>query len=748
MNKEQSSNPKKPKRSFWKFRIALFIMVSIPVIAVVVFIVDSANNIPELEEIEKPQTDLSTQIFTADGKLIRSLYSEKHRLPVKLAEISPHVLNALIATEDIRFYTHSGIDPKSIMTVIYRNIVKGQRSGGSTISMQLARNLFDKKVGTDKSVFRKLREMITAVILERKYTKEEIIASYLNTVSFYGNTYGIENGSRIFFNKNAGELNIEESALLVGLLKGTAYYNPVNHPERGLQRRNTILNQMEKYGFISPEESDSLKSIEVDLTNFKKEQYSEGLAPYFTEHLRQWLKDWCEERDLDLYTDGLRVHTTIDSRMQRYAENAVQKHLSGLQTIFDKHLKGKEPWKKDTTIIKRLMTQSYRYQLARRKGKTSAEIKEEFDKPVDMTVFTWNGRVDTSLSPLDSLKYYARFLETGMTSIDPSNGHIKAWVGGIDHRFFKYDHVYKGKRQVGSTFKPFVYTAAFDNAAFAPCDRELNQPVFFYDDEGEVAWSPKNADGKYGGKMTLRKGLATSTNIITARVIKEIGAEEVCKYAKRMGITTELDCVPSLALGTTDLSVYELTGAYCTFVNKGVWNEPIFVTHIEDKNGNLIEEIDGEKREALNEITAYEMIFMLMGVVDERGGTAGRLRFQYHFTNQMGGKTGTTQNHSDGWFMGVTPYLVTGVWVGCSDRSVRFRTLKYGQGASLALPVFGNFMQEVYADSTIGMPQDPFPIPKGFSMDIMNCKSLNKPDEFFVEDTATTRGRSIMDFDE
>lgn len=743
------------KRSpFRIFRFIILGFVLAAILTVVTFVSSVVSNIPDLSEIENPQSDLSTQIYSADGVLIRSLYNEKHRINVPLNEISPHVLNALIATEDIRYYQHSGIDPQAIMAIL-KDMAKGKKTrGGSTITMQLARNMYDK-IGRERTIFRKAAEMITAVILERKFTKEEIITYYLNTVSFVGNTYGIQNGSRIFFQKDASELNKEEAALLVGLLKGPGTYNPIRHYERGLARRNTIIEQMQKYGFVEKPEADSLKELPINLSQFRKDDHNVGLAPYFTEHLRGWMSDWCKENGYDLYRDGLRVYTTIDSRMQRHAEDAMKEHLAGFQRIFYKHIKNREPWKRDTTILTRLMTRSERYNKGRSAGKTREEIEKEFRTKIPMTVFEWNnpkdslpelrGAVDTLFSPWDSLKYYSRFLETGFMSIDPHTGHVKTWVGGIDHRFFQYDHVHLGKRQVGSTFKPFVYTAAFDNG-YSPCTKELNQPVYFYNEEGELSWAPKNADGKVGGYMTLRRGLATSTNLITARLMKAIGAEVVCQYAYNMGIQSNMECVPSLALGTSDLSVFELTGAYATFVNKGVWNEPIFVTRIEDKNGNIIETFKGEQREAIDQTTAYLMLNMLMGVVDEPGGTGGRLRFVYKFRNQMGGKTGTTQNHSDGWFMGVTPHLVCGVWVGCAERNIRFRSIQHGQGAAMALPIYGKFMQKLYGDPAIGLPTTPFVKPTSLDIEL-NCDRYVEP-SFFTSDSSGTDSRSVLDFDD
>lgn len=702
------------QHSFRKFRLILIGLFAFPLFTVAGFIVFVLATLPPMEVIENPKSDVSTQIISADGKLLGSIFHEEHRIVVSMDEISPNVIKCLIATEDIRFYEHSGVDLKAVLRAILN---AGREGGGSTITMQLARNLYDQ-VGKERSVTRKLKEMVFSIILESRFTKEEIIAAYLNTVSFYGNSYGIENGAQIFFGKKAADLNVQESALMVGLLKGPAQYNPIRHPDAALNRRNTVLEQMQKYDFLSSSDADSLKKLPIQL-EVHRQDHNTGPAPYFREHLRKWLEEWAEKKGYNIYTDGLRVHTTIDSRMQTHAEEAIKEHLTELQQIFDKHVNGRQEWKKDSTILTDAMKWSNRWTPVKTGEKTAEQVRNEFYTPVEMTLFSWNGPFDTVMTPMDSLKYYAQFLETGFMAIDPVNGEVKAWVGGIDHTFFKYDHVYEGKRQVGSTFKPFVYAAAFDNG-FSPCDEELNQPVFFEDEKGNVKWSPKNADGKIGGKMTLRKGLATSTNLITARLMKSIGPEVVCNLAYKMGITSNLDCVPSLCLGTTDLSVFELISAYCPFANQGIYHTPIFVTRIEDKNGNLIEEFFSDSRESISPEVAYMTLNALMGVVDEAGGTAGRLRYTYGFTNQIGGKTGTTQNNSDGWFVGVTPNLVAGAWVGCSDRRMRFSTMQYGQGAALALPIYGLFMKRVYGDVSINLPKDPFTKPKDFKIEL-NC---------------------------
>lgn len=706
------------KRKFRIYRLILISFFLLPVLAVTGLFLSVVSDLPSMEIIENPKTDLSTQVFTADGKLIRSFYSEKHRIGVKRDQISPWVFKALVSTEDIRFYKHSGVDPQALIAIVKDKLTKGDGRGGSTITMQLARNLYDQ-IGTEKTLIRKIKEMIVSVILERKFTKPEIITAYLNTVSFTGNTYGIQNGAETFFGKNAIDLEPQEAALLIGMLKATNDYNPRVNPQKSIDRRNLILDLMHANNHLSAAEAAELKAMPLG-TKEREDIFNLGMAAHFTEHLRGWAKDWCKANGYDLYTSGLRIITTIDSRMQGYAERAVDKHLSTLQPIFDKHLSGHEPWLKDTTIIYDAMKHSERYRICRSKDMSKEEIMDEFRTEIPMRVFGWTGVKDTIMSPWDSLVYYAKYLETGFISIDPTNGQIKAWVGGLDQRFFKYDHVYTGKRQVGSTFKPFVYTAAMDNG-FTPCDIQLNQPVFFYNDRGDMIWSPKNADGKVGGYMTLRKGLATSTNLITARVMKALGPRLVCEWAHKMGIQSELDCVPSLCLGTTDLSVYELVGAYTTFANKGIWNEPNFVSRIEDQYGNVLATFVPESREALKENTAYLMLNMLMGTVREAGGTGGRIQFQHKIYNEVGGKTGTTQNHSDGWFVGVTPYLVSGAWVGCSDRRVRFRSITYGQGASMALPIWGFYMESVYGDSTLTYPKDPFEKPKDFDMDL-SCK--------------------------
>lgn len=719
----------RPRQSRGRRRARLVFLgfVSSVGLAVLAFVLFTAQSLPPLDEIENPQSNLSTQILSADGIVLDNFFTEENRVSVHLDDVSPFVIDALIAMEDARFYKHSGVDYWSLPALIYRNM-SGTTSGGSTITMQLSRNLFNS-VNNDRTVNRKIKEIIVSAVLEKNYTKQEILEAYLNTVNIYGNAYGIEMAAQRLFDKRARELTIEESAVLVAMLKGQGVFDPIRKQDTVISRRNLVIKKMADLGFlaISPSELDSLQALPLQVAA-QGQEHIKGMAPYFRQHVRDFLKNWCHQNTrpdgerYDMYRDGLKVYTTLDGRMQQHAEAAVHEHLSTLQATFDDHLHNREPWKYQPQIIDDLIRQSERYRLARKAGKNDSDIAAEFTTPVPMTIFSWAGDIDTVMTPRDSVKWSARFLETGMVSIDPNTGYIKAWVGGINYKHFKYDHVETGKRQVGSTFKPFVYAAAIDRGGRTPCDIELNQPIVFEDVDGEgTNWSPKNADGKFGGYMTLRQGLATSTNLITARLMSSLSPEVVAKYARDMGIKTELDEVPSLCLGTTDLKVLELTGAYCTFANQGTYVEPIAVTRIEDRNGNVLWEHPREVRQVLSRQKAYMMVELLKGVVDEPGGTAGRLRYRYKFRSEMGGKTGTTQNHSDGWFIGVTPHLVSGVWVGCADRRVRFRSLEYGQGASMALPVFALFMKRLFEDEDMEFPADAtFERPTEYAVE-MNC---------------------------
>ncbi|MFK7921952.1 MAG: penicillin-binding protein 1A [Bacteroidia bacterium] len=710
---QQKTAKVRKKRSFKGPRRLVMISVIGIAALIAVFLVIATQNLPSLAEIENPTSSLSTQLLSADGVVLDNFYSRENRVKVKLNDVSRHAIDALIATEDARFYQHSGVD-YMLAPAIIKRFINGTTSGGSTITMQLSRNLFNQ-VGNERTGIRKIKELVVSAILERKFTKEEIMMAYLNTVNIFGNAYGIEMAAQRLFAKPSRDLTIEESATLIGMLKGQGVYDPIRRAERVVGRRNTVIDQMVKYEFIDPTtiNVDSVKAMPLVVAP-QVQGHLKGMAPHFRQKVREYLVKWCDTHTkpdgshYDMYNDGLKVYTTIDSRMQRHAEAAVRKHLTNLQATFDDHIKGREAYNTEPNLLRDLRRRSERYRQAKGRGATPEQITEEFDKKIKMTIFDWDGVRDTIMSPNDSLKYYSSFLETGVVSINPLNGEVKAWVGGLDFRFFKYDHVQQGKRQAGSIFKPFVYAVAVRDG-YSPCDKLLNQPVTFENvDNNGTTWKPKNSDGKFGGMMTLRQGLAKSVNLITARLMKNIGPYPVVDLAKRMGIKSPLEAVPSICLGTSDVNVLELTGAYTTFANQGIWNEPHYITRIEDRNGEILAEFPVETKRIFNDKDAYKMVELLKGVVDEPGGTASRLRHQYKFRNEIAAKTGTTQNHSDGWFMGVTPNLVTGVWVGAADRRVRFNSIKLGQGANMALPIWAYYMQELYDDEAIGLPQDRF----------------------------------------
>lgn len=722
---ETATQASKKKRRSYKIPRRIFLgLVMILFLGILGFVIYTSTDLPPLDEIENPQSALSTQVYSSDGEILDNFFVRENRVPVRLNEISPYVVDALIATEDTRFYNHSGVDQWSIPALVIRNLFRGTSSGASTITMQLSRNLFNT-VGRDRTVNRKIKEVIVAAVLEKNYTKQEIIEAYLNTVNIYGNAYGIEMASERLFGKRAKRLEVQEAATLVAMLKGQGVFDPIRRPEKVRDRRNLVINNMVRFGFLDTAlvDVDSIQALPL-VVKAQGYAHQQGTGQYFRQAVREFMTDWCANNykangdPYNFYTDGLRVYTTLDARMQRHAESAVVEHLSELQGTFDKHIKGHEPYKYNPSIIQDLMRQSYRYIRAKRKGLSDAEIQKEFDKPVKMEIFSYDGPVDTTMTPRDSVKYYSRFLETGFVSINPKNGQIKSWVGGIDFQFFKYDHVDKGTRQVGSTFKPFVYGVAMKEN-YDPCSELLNQPVTFenVDGNGET-WTPKNADGQFGGLMTLREGMATSTNLITARLMKEVKPFAVVEFARAAGIESPLEAVPSLCLGTTDLKVKELTGAYATFANSGVHIKPYFITRIEDRFGNVLANFGGEPKEAFSAKTAYKVLELLRAVVDE--GTASRLRYKYSFRNEMGGKTGTTQNHSDGWFIGVTPELVGGVWVGCSDRRMRFSSMKLGQGANMALPIWALYMKRLYEDKELAMTQERFERPRNYYVN-MNC---------------------------
>jgi len=731
----------------------LFLLVNLTAIGVF-------GDLPTFEQLENPKNNLATEIISEDG-IVLGKYFFENRSRASYNEIPENLINAFISTEDVRFRNHSGIDGRALLRAIYGALTGKSSSGGaSTITQQLSKMMFTEQPssGIDR-VMQKLKEWIISGQLEKRYTKDEILTMYLNRFDWVNNAVGIKSASKVYFNKSPIDLNISESAMLVGMLKNPSYYNPNRRMELTQGRRNIVLSQMKKYEVISDSLYDTLVQQPIIL-NFKKASHNEGLAPYFREYFRGELKKWCathtkpDGTNYNAYTDGLKVYTTINSRLQQFAEEGMRTHISSLQKDFNTHWKGytKAPypddfeWEQIDEIIDQGMRRSERYRKLKKAGKSIKEIKSIFKKKVQMTLFSWDGEIDTLLSPRDSIKYNKFFIHSGMMSMDPKTGHVKAYVGGINYKHFKYDHVKIGKRQVGSTFKPFLYSLAMQEG-YTPCSEVSNVPVVFDKTRWrlEKDWVPRNSGDEFDEmSLTLKFGLANSINTVTAYIMKQFGPHAVVDLAKKIGIQSKILAVPSLCLGTFDLSVYEMVGAYSTFVNKGVWTEPIFVTRIEDKNGVVLEDFQPKTQEAMSKETADLMVRMLQGVVDGvyspaagvTRGTGVRLRFKYGFENEMGGKTGTTQNQSDGYFMGITPNLVTGVWSGCEDRAAHFRTIHYGQGANMALPVFAEYMQRVYADTLeSGIYPIDFDIPKSVDLKLDCGEATNSigTDEFDEE---------------
>jgi len=737
---EQKEKFRKYRKYVWWAAVSplLLIILVMTLISLGVF-----GDIPDIEEIENPRSNLASEVISSDSKLLGTYFVE-NRSQVDYKSLSPHLVNALIATEDERFYDHSGIDAYALSRVLFKTVLLFQKNsgGGSTISQQTAKMLFDTRESLSGGIIvRKLAEWMIAVKLERHYTKQEILAMYLNRFDFINGAVGVKMASSVYFNTSPDSLRIEQAALLVGMAKNPALFNPVRRPDTTLHRRNVVLGQMLANELITQVQFDSLKTLPIGL-QFKSVDHNQGLATYFREYLRTFMLDWCKHhlkpdgKKYDLYRDGLKIYTTIDSRMQRHAETAVTEHLSKLQDEFFDHWKNKPnaPFfnmnQADVEKLMRIsMKRSERYMNMKEAGFKEEEITREFNKKIKMRVFSWKGKgeFDTLMSPMDSMRYYKYFLQTGLMSMDPSTGYVKAWVGGINYKHFKYDHVKTGRRQVGSTFKPFVYAVAMQEG-YSPCFRVPNIPVSFVQEDG-TTWSPSNADDKHNGEMvSLKFALANSINYISAWVIKQFRPQTVVDLVKKMGITSEIEPVPSICLGTPDISVFEMVGANATFVNKGVWTEPSFITRIEDKNGNVIQEFSPETKDALDENTAYATLSLMEGVV--QFGTGARIRNRFKIPYPVAGKTGTTQNNSDGWFMGLTPDLVSGVWVGCEDRSVHFRSTFLGQGANTALPIWGLYMQKVYADSTIKISKGAFPAPKGEFKIELDCKKFDAENNF------------------
>ncbi len=722
------------------------------------------GGMPSLQELENPTSQEASLIISEDGQEIGKYFRE-NRNPVDFESLPLTVVNTLMATEDARFTAHSGIDFRSMIRVI---ATLGTSGGGSTISQQLAKNLFHTrniefgeedpvylgilmKIDGLKTVIAKVKEWILAIKLERRYTKQEIMAMYLNEVSFGNNAYGIQVAGKTYFQKELKDINIAEAATLIGLLQNPSLYDPRIRPDRTLERRNVILGQLANYDYLTEEDSEKFKASELNL-KFKVENQNTGAAPYFRESIRKQVlavikeinENRPEDQQINLYTSGLRIHTSIDSRMQKYAEESVHEHMKTEQSLFNSHWKGRNPWvneemKEIKGFIKDAMKRTQRFRdLMVAYNNDEYKVWEELNRPIKMNIFSYQGDIDTTMSPMDSLRYYKRILNCGFMAMDPTNGHVKAYIGGINYKYFKFDHISQSKRQPGSTFKPFVYGAAIENEVVTPCDELIDEPVTFGEEDGLTGgtWTPQNSDGKYSyEKLKLRRAMALSINTISAKLMKTLGAQKIAEFAHKAGITSPLYEGPSLCLGASEVSVYEQVSAYSTLANGGERIEPILILKITDKVGNVLKEFSPTAKAAIKPETAYLMTYMLQGAVQEPLGTAeGLKRTPIVEGNEIGAKTGTTSNFSDGWFMGVTQKLVAGVWVGGDDRSIHFRTLALGQGAKMAMPVYAKFMTKVYSDSelaTEGYKKMPFTKPENFQFDF-TCSGISPVDSTAV----------------
>ena len=706
------------------------------------------GQMPDLQQLENPKTNLATQIITSDNRIIGKYYFKDNRTPISFEELPQNLIDALIATEDERFYSHSGVDWKSTLRAIY---YMGERGGASTITQQLARQLF---VGVRsrnilEAIIQKIKEWVLSFELESRYTKNEIIAMYLNIYDFGYNADGIKSAAKIYFDKLPINLKLDESAVLVGMLKNSSLYNPIRRPDKVRNRRNVVFNQMLRNDYINKIEYDSLKSLDLNI-NYTPESHREGLATYFRAYLQDFMKKWIKNNPKEdgslynIYRDGLKIYTTIDSRLQDIAETSMKKHMKNLQDEFfaqndtvDVNVSPFVDLRQGQidTLLMNSAKRSDRWKNFKNIGLDENEILASFEKKTSMRVFSYNGEIDTIMTPMDSIRYYKKFLRASMMSMDPNSGHVKVWVGGFDYKHFQYDQVFQGRRQIGSTFKPFLYATAIDQLRLSPCDL-LPDALYCIEPykHGNVeSWCPKNSGDRYGRTRTLKNALANSINTISARLMDRVGPRPVIDLAKKMGIKSRLPRVPSIALGTPDISLFEMVGAYSTFANKGIYIKPIIITRIEDKNGTILFEVIPETTDVLSEESAYVTINLLKGVTEEgsgmrlrhEGAEVSNLVFQnvvtgypYKFENPIAGKTGTTQNQSDGWFLGMVPNLVTGVWVGGEDRSIHFKDIAYGQGATMALPIWALFMKSVYDNEDLLISKEDFESPEVLTIPI------------------------------
>ena len=714
---------------------------------------------PDLQQLENPRTNLATQIISSDGVILGKYYLDDNRTPITYEELPQNLVQALIATEDERFYEHAGIDWKGTLRAF---AYFGKRGGASTITQQLARQIFVgvRSRNKFKAVLQKAQEWVIAVQLEQRYTKNEILSLYLNKYDFGYQADGVRSAAKIFFDKTPMKLSIEESATLVGMLKNSSLYNPIRRPKRVKERRNIVFQQMYRNKLISPEEKDSLSQLPITIT-YTPESHREGLATYFRAYLKEFMDEWIAKNPKSngdkhsLYRDGLRIFTTIDSRMQAMGEAAVDEHMENLQKeFFIQNTKIANPTApflelregEIDTLMVRTAYRTERWRKMKLAGIEEAEILASFYKKVPMRIFSWKGERDTIMTPIDSIRYYKHFLRASLVSMEPQSGHVKTWVGGFNYKHFQYDQVKQGRRQIGSTFKPFLYATAIDQLKLSPCD-SLPDALYCIEPmkHGNIsAWCPKNSGDKYGKTRTLKNALANSVNTVSARIMDLVGPRPVINLARKMGITSKLPLVPSIALGTPDISLFEMVGAYSTFVNQGIYVKPVIITRIEDKNGRALYEVVPETQDVLSQEAAYVTVNLLQGVT--RAGSGARLRhaglektnyiyekvitgYPYVFENQIAGKTGTTQNQSDGWFMGMVPNLATGVWVGGEDRAVHFKSIAFGQGATMALPIWGVYMKKLYENVALGISVEDFTAPENLSISI-ECEELNEEGTF------------------
>ncbi|SFU27490.1 penicillin-binding protein 1A [Pustulibacterium marinum] len=783
MAKKAATNKTNTKKtSFKKYIIGFWVLYFLGALSVLFIFLFASWGVfgpmPDFRQLENPETNLASEIISSDGETLGKFYLSDNRTPVKFKDLPLSIEQALVATEDIRFYEHSGIDARGTLRAV---TYLGKRGGASTITQQLAKLLFTETASTNriKRVLQKAKEWVIAIRLERQYTKQEIMAMYLNMYDFNYNADGIRTAARTYFGVEPRDLKIEQSAMLVGMLKNSSYYNPFRREKLTLDRRNTVLFQMFNYDYISKQEKDSLQKLPLE-TDYHSESHNAGIATYFREYIRSYMKDWINENPKEdgekynLYLDGLKIYATIDSRMQEFAEKAVNDHMKDLQK---EYFVQNTPKRNSTTpfvnlskaevngLLKRAMKQSERWRHMKYDlGKPDDEIEASFKEKVPMQVFSWEGEIDTVMTPMDSIRYYKSFLRSGMMSMEPQTGHVKAWVGGINYKHFKFDMVKQGKRQVGSTFKPFVYATAVDQLHLAPCYEvpDVTHCIDANKYNNPKPWCPRNSGGETTGEMmALKDALANSVNTVTATLIDRIGPAPVIDLVHKLGIDSEIPEVPSIALGTPDVSVYEMVGAYGTFANQGVYVKPVLVTRIEDKNGTVLFEYKPESRDVLSSEVAYTMVEMMKGVTESGSGV--RLRttgadkwnkvyqeiitgYPWDFKNPIAGKTGTTQNNSDGWFMGIVPNLVTGVWVGGEDRSVHFRSIAYGQGASMALPIWANYMRDCYSLEELEISDQDFTPPEEMTIDLNCGKRIVEEGEQPIEKPDTDDGGFTSDF--